>query len=107
MQECVAGVRRCVNLLWSGATTALFGSQAAGLAMPGSDIDIVVMGLAQPAAVGLGLIRCGPSLCWATLTSLAAAQRDVLAGPLMGLFLTAACVPAVTRRTFAWRCCGF
>ena len=65
VQECVTAVRRCVSLLWPEAQTALFGSQAAGLAMPGSDIDIVVMGVAQPAspAVGLGLIRCRPSLC--------------------------------------------
>ena len=64
VQECVAAVRRCVTLLWPGATTAMFGSQAAGLAMPGSDIDIVVMGVAQPAdpALGVGLIRCGLSL---------------------------------------------
>ncbi|KAK9827438.1 hypothetical protein WJX74_002466 [Apatococcus lobatus] len=34
--------------LWPGAKTALFGSQANGLSLPGSDLDIVILGVSDP-----------------------------------------------------------
>ena len=34
--------------LWPHARTALFGSQATGLALPGSDLDLVVLGVGPP-----------------------------------------------------------
>jgi DNA polymerase sigma len=38
-------VGRAGRRLWHTARVALFGSQAHGLALPGSDLDIVVLGL--------------------------------------------------------------
>jgi len=40
---CLAAVRSSVAKLWPYATTHVFGSQAVGLAMPGSDVDICVL----------------------------------------------------------------
>ena len=48
-QQCidtaVEAVRRVVSVLWGQSRTVLFGSQATGLALPGSDLDIVVLGV--------------------------------------------------------------
>ena len=47
-QQCidaaVEAVRRVASVLWGQSRTVLFGSQATGLALPGSDLDIVVLG---------------------------------------------------------------
>lgn len=34
-----------MSVLWGHSRTVLFGSQATGLALPGSDLDIVVLGV--------------------------------------------------------------
>lgn len=34
-----------MSVLWRQSRTVLFGSQATGLALPGSDLDIVVLGV--------------------------------------------------------------
>lgn len=41
----VEAVRDVTALLWEKSRTVLFGSQATGLAVPGSDLDIVVLGV--------------------------------------------------------------
>ncbi|KAL3151268.1 hypothetical protein ABBQ38_013107 [Trebouxia sp. C0009 RCD-2024] len=50
-QQCidsaVEAVRRVVAVLWGQSRTVLFGSQATGLALPGSDLDIVVLGVSD------------------------------------------------------------
>lgn len=50
-QQCidtaVESVRRVVSVLWPQSRTVLFGSQATGLALPGSDLDIVVLGVSD------------------------------------------------------------
>lgn len=50
--DCLHAVRNAVAEIWPHASTEMFGSQAVGLAMPGSDIDLVVLGLVDdlPAA---------------------------------------------------------
>jgi DNA polymerase sigma len=40
----VAAIRRLAANLWPASQTILFGSQATGLALPGSDLDIVILG---------------------------------------------------------------
>lgn len=53
MRTAVDAVARTATRLWPTSRTVLFGSQATGLALPGSDLDIVVLGasddLANPA----------------------------------------------------------
>ena len=43
MAQCLEAVRASVERVWPHATTHVFGSQAVGLAMPGSDVDMCVM----------------------------------------------------------------
>ena len=43
----VDGVRDVAAALWEHSRTVLFGSQATGLALPGSDLDIVVLGVSE------------------------------------------------------------
>ena len=76
-QQCidtaVEAVRRIVSVLWGQSRTVLFGSQATGLALPGSDLDIVVLGVSDNmsnAAAGFsrytsppGQSACGVALC--------------------------------------------
>ena len=45
VDDCLKAVRDAVATIWPHASTEAFGSQAAGLAMPGSDLDLVVLGL--------------------------------------------------------------
>ncbi|GIL59507.1 hypothetical protein Vafri_14274 [Volvox africanus] len=40
----LAAIQRVVEEIWPDARVVLFGSQAAGLALPSSDVDLVVMG---------------------------------------------------------------
>ena len=53
VRAAVEAVGRTASRLWPDSRTVLFGSQATGLALPGSDLDIVVLGasdeLANPA----------------------------------------------------------
>ena len=54
VRSAVEAVARTATRLWPESRTVLFGSQATGLALPGSDLDIVVLGasdeLANPAS---------------------------------------------------------
>ena len=51
-------VARVVRLIWPHARTVLFGSQATTLALPGSDLDIVVLGVTQDLArAGTGFTK--------------------------------------------------
>lgn len=51
-------VARVVRLIWPHARTVLFGSQATSLALPGSDLDIVVLGVTQDLArAGTGFTK--------------------------------------------------
>ena len=45
VQECLHIVRAAVHAIWPRAATHIFGSQAVDLAMPGSDVDIVILGV--------------------------------------------------------------
>lgn len=47
IEAAVEAVRRVVKVLWGQSRTVLFGSQATGLALPGSDLDIVVLGVSD------------------------------------------------------------
>ena len=38
-------VRRAAAELWPESATHLFGSQASGLSLPGSDLDLVILGV--------------------------------------------------------------
>ncbi|KXZ49555.1 hypothetical protein GPECTOR_20g409 [Gonium pectorale] len=53
LSRTLAAVQRVAGSIWPEARVVLFGSQAAGLALPGSDLDLVVLGvmphLATPA----------------------------------------------------------
>lgn len=44
VQDAVSAIRRLATGLWPASRTILFGSQATGLALPGSDLDIVILG---------------------------------------------------------------
>ena len=47
-----------MRLIWPRARTVLFGSQATSLALPGSDLDIVVLGVTQDLArAGTGFTK--------------------------------------------------
>ena len=47
VQHAVDSVSKLAKLLWPHSRTVLFGSQATDLALPGSDLDIVILGVAQ------------------------------------------------------------
>ena len=53
MRAAVLAVNEAARALWPHSRVALFGSQATGLALPGSDLDVVVLG------VGATLARAG------------------------------------------------
>ena len=68
VEAAVAAVGQVVGVLWGQARTVLFGSQATGLALPGSDLDIVVLGVSEDmASAAGGFTRCahrlGPHVC--------------------------------------------
>jgi DNA polymerase sigma len=46
----VDAIGRTATALWPASRTVLFGSQATGLALPGSDLDIVVLGASDELA---------------------------------------------------------
>ena len=59
----VAAVAEACSTLWPGSHTVLFGSQATSLALPGSDLDIVVLGVAAPLQrAASGFTTCDPNL---------------------------------------------
>lgn len=43
----MAAVTSVTKVLWPDSQTVLFGSQATSLALPGSDLDIVVLGVSE------------------------------------------------------------
>ena len=47
VQAALQAVARAATALWPQSRTLLFGSQATGLALPGSDLDIVVLGVSE------------------------------------------------------------
>lgn len=47
VREALWNVGAAAAALWPGSRTVLFGSQATGLALPGSDLDVVVLGVSQ------------------------------------------------------------
>ena len=47
VQHALGSVSKLAKLLWPHSRTVLFGSQATDLALPGSDLDIVILGVAQ------------------------------------------------------------
>ena len=51
MQQAVLAIDATARALWPAARVALFGSQATGLALPGSDMDIVVLGVGPTLAL--------------------------------------------------------
>jgi DNA polymerase sigma len=52
-------VAEAAREVWPACEVAPFGSQATSMSLPGSDVDIAVLGMAQPA---LGLKKCASSL---------------------------------------------
>lgn len=50
MRAAVDAIGRTASALWPASRTVLFGSQATGLALPGSDLDIVVLGASDELA---------------------------------------------------------
>ena len=55
-------IKDAVCSLWPHATTCLFGSQASGLALPGSDLDVVILGVVEDLATpGAGFGKRGKS----------------------------------------------
>ncbi len=61
-------IDRAVRDLWPEARTCLFGAQASGLALPGSDIDVVILGVVEDLATPaegfskIGKVRSGSLL---------------------------------------------
>lgn len=74
VQEAVQSVSRVAKLLWPHSRTVLFGSQATDLALPGSDMDIVILGVAQDLTTAAsGFTRC--------VLGIAAQVVQMLTGP--------------------------
>ena len=44
LAEAVRRIEGAARSVWPGCRAALFGSQATGLALPGADLDVVVLG---------------------------------------------------------------
>ncbi len=70
VQRAVEGVAAAASALWHQARTVLFGSQATGLALPGSDLDIVILNVGphlQRAGSGFSQaqVRARPGSAWA------------------------------------------
>jgi len=74
VSEALSAVTRITKVLWRESHTVLFGSQATNLALPGSDLDIVVLGVSENitnAASGFSKYAVKPALhieqtCWVT-----------------------------------------
>lgn len=52
MQAAARMVGECALELWPHCQVLPFGSQASSMALPGSDVDIAILGVGQPAAKG-------------------------------------------------------
>ena len=47
VRDALDNVIRITKIVWPESRTVLFGSQATNLALPGSDLDIVVLGVSE------------------------------------------------------------
>ena len=47
VREALDSVTNIAKIIWPESHTVLFGSQATNLALPGSDLDIVVLGVSE------------------------------------------------------------
>jgi hypothetical protein len=66
VQHAVEGVASAAQGIWPQASAVLFGSQATGLALPGSDLDIVVLNVGphiQRAGTGFSQAQVGGEKC--------------------------------------------
>ncbi len=63
LAEAVRRIEGAARAVWPGCRAALFGSQATGLALPGADLDVVVLGAsADLRRAGSGFTKVSPTL---------------------------------------------
>jgi len=61
LAEAVRRIEGAARAVWPGCRAALFGSQATGLALPGADLDVVVLGAtADLRRAGSGFTKVAP-----------------------------------------------
>ncbi|GAB4814301.1 hypothetical protein N2152v2_001347 [Parachlorella kessleri] len=98
VQRAVEGVAAAASALWHQARTVLFGSQATGLALPGSDLDIVILN------VGPHLQRAGSGFSQAQRKQLGELLEDLLDG-LLGAGLIRGRAQIIEARVPIIKCC--
>ena len=61
LADAVRRIEGAARAVWPGCRAALFGSQATGLALPGADLDVVVLGAtADLRRAGSGFTKVSP-----------------------------------------------
>ena len=104
MQSAARLVTECALELWPHCQVVPFGSQATSMALPGSDVDIAILGVGNPAAKGAaGFSKCASRLCVTSCCAISSknmsgcsthlctpAKNLVWTYPLMRAFATAA-----------------
>ena len=70
--EAVRRIEAAARSVWPGCRAALFGSQATGLALPGADLDVVVLGASSE------LQRAGSGFTKASMPEMIRVQRHLI-----------------------------